>query len=117
MEKIVEQGMLYDFYGELLTEHQKQIYESFVYENLSLSEIAEEHNISRQAVHDMIKRCDKLLGDYEDKLKLVAKFHTIKERVKDMDLLISSLKNSEASQIDVIGDTLQTLTAEILQDL
>ena len=52
MEKIVQQGMLYDFYGELLTEHQKQIYESYVYENLSLSEIAEEEGVSRQAVHD-----------------------------------------------------------------
>ena len=59
MEKIVEQGLLYDFYGELLTAHQRQIYESIVYENLSLSEIAEEQGITRQGVHDIVKRCDK----------------------------------------------------------
>ena len=41
MEKIVEQGLLYDFYGELLTKHQQRIYEGVVYENLSLGEIAE----------------------------------------------------------------------------
>ena len=65
MEKIVEQGLLYDFYGELLTEHQRQIYERIVYENLSLSEIAEEQGISRQGVHDLVKRCDKTLLGYE----------------------------------------------------
>ena len=47
MEKIVEQGLLYDYYGELLTEHQKKIYEDAVYQDLSLSEIAEEAGISR----------------------------------------------------------------------
>ncbi|MDE6893741.1 MAG: DNA-binding protein, partial [Lachnospiraceae bacterium] len=48
MEKIVEQGLLYDFYGELLTEHQKKIYEDVVYHDLSLTEIAAENGISRQ---------------------------------------------------------------------
>ena len=56
MEKIVEQGLLYDFYGELLTEHQKKIYEDVVYNDLSLAEIAAEHGISRQGVHDMVRR-------------------------------------------------------------
>ena len=65
MEKIVEQGLLYDFYGELLTGHQQEIYESVVYENLSLGEIAEAKGISRQAVHDIVKRCDKILLGYE----------------------------------------------------
>ena len=50
MEKIVEQGLLYDFYGELLTEHQRRIYESAVYEDLSLKELSEEYGITRQGV-------------------------------------------------------------------
>ena len=66
MEKIVEQGLLYDFYGELLTEHQKAIYEDVVFNDLSLSEIAKEKGISRQGVHDMIKRCDRILNGYWD---------------------------------------------------
>lgn len=81
MEKIVKQGLLYDFYGALLNEHQKNIYEAFIYDNMSLSEIASDHGISRQGVHDLIKRCDKALEDYEDKLHLVEKFLSIKDDV------------------------------------
>ena len=54
MEKIVRQGLLYDFYGELLTEHQRRIYEDVVCNDLSLSEIAQEQGITRQGVHDLI---------------------------------------------------------------
>ena len=67
MEKIVEQALLYDFYGELLTEHQKKIYEDVILNDYSLSETAEEYGISRQGVHDLIKRCNKILNDYEEK--------------------------------------------------
>ena len=63
MEKIVEQGLLYDFYGELLTPHQRRIYEDAVFNDLSLSEIAQEAGISRQGVHDLIKRCDRTLEE------------------------------------------------------
>ena len=84
MEKIVERGMLYDFYGELLTEHQKAVYEEAVFNDMSLSEIAEQYEISRQGVHDLLKRCDKLLSDYENKLHLVENFLKIKENAEDM---------------------------------
>ena len=60
MEKFVEQGYLYDFYGELLTERQQQVYESVVLEDYSLSEVAEGIWASAdEGVHDMIKRCNK----------------------------------------------------------
>lgn len=78
MEKIVEQNLLYDFYGELLTEHQRQIYEDAVYGDLSLSELASEYGITRQGIHDLIKRCDKILLGYEEKLHLVEKFNETK---------------------------------------
>lgn len=84
MEKIVEQGLLYDFYGELLTEHQKQVYEAYVYEDMSLSEIAEAFSISRQGVHDLIKRCDKIMNSYEEKLQLMDKFTKIKGIVSEI---------------------------------
>lgn len=88
MEKIVEQGLLYDFYGELLTDHQKQVYEDAVYNDMSLSEIAEELGISRQGVHDLLKRCNKLLADYESKLHLVDKFQKARiniEKIKEIN--------------------------------
>ena len=54
MNKFLEQALLFDFYGELLTDHQKEIYEQFALEDLSLSEIAEMKGISRQGVHDLV---------------------------------------------------------------
>ena len=81
MDKIYEQTMLYDFYGELLTDHQRSIYEDAVYNDMSLGEIAEERGISRQGVHDLIRRCDRILQDYESKLHLVERFARAKETV------------------------------------
>ncbi len=81
MESFVKNSLLYDFYGDLLTEHQKSIYEAYVLEDLSLGEIAQANGISRQAVHDIIKRCNHILSEYEEKLGLVEKFLLIKEKV------------------------------------
>lgn len=79
MEHIVEQNLLYDFYGELLTEHQRKIYESAVFEDLSLKELSEEYGITRQGVHDLIRRCDKILSSYEEKLHMIEKYTKIKK--------------------------------------
>ena len=79
MEKIVERSLLYDFYGELLTDHQKMIYEDAVFEDMSLGEIAQEYGISRQGVHDLIRRCDNSLLEYENKLHLIQRFLTVKD--------------------------------------
>ena len=87
MEKIVEQGLLYDFYGELLTEHQRKVYEDVVFNDLSPSEIAGELGISRQGVHDLMKRCDKILEEYEAKLHLVAKFMKIRDMAREVEHL------------------------------
>ena len=57
MERIVEQNLLYDFYGELLTAHQKEIYGEHILNDMTATEIAAEFGITRQAVHDMIRRC------------------------------------------------------------
>ena len=89
MEKIVTQGLLYDFYGELLTDHQKRIYEDVVFNDMSLSEIAEEQGISRQGVHDLIRRCDKTLKGYEGRLHLLEKFGKVKETVEQIERISS----------------------------
>ncbi len=87
MEKIVEQGLLYDFYGELLTEHQRQIYEDAVFNDMSLGEIAQDAGITRQGVHDLIKRCDKALAEYESKLHLVERFGSIREKLEQIQAI------------------------------
>lgn len=96
MEKIFKQALLYDFYGELLTEHQRSIYEDAVYNDMSLGEIAQEYGISRQGVHDLIKRCDKILQDYEDKLQLVNKFSRAKEKIGRITELVEVLELEDA---------------------
>ena len=90
MEKIVEYALLYDFYGTLLTEHQQRIYEDYVYQNYSIGEIAEEAGISRQGVHDLIKRCNRILEGYEEKLQLLSKFLSTKEKVNEISRLIKA---------------------------
>jgi len=85
VDRIIERGMLYDFYGELLTDHQKEVYEGLVYNDMSLGELANEYSISRQAAHDLIKRCDKMLENYEAKLHLIAKFQSIKSKVEEIE--------------------------------
>ena len=117
LEKIVEQGLLYDFYGELLTEHQRQIYEGIVYENLSLGEIATEQGISRQGVHDIVKRCDKALIGYENKLKLIERFLKIKERIKEIDSLSELYENNEIDDKSLYCKKVRQLSAEILEEL
>ena len=92
MEKIVRQALLYDFYGELLTEHQKSVYSDIVLNDLSYSEVARAEGISRQGVYDLVKRCDKILEDYESKLLLVEKFLDTKERVSQIHELATELK-------------------------
>lgn len=87
MEKFVEQTLLYDFYGELLTEHQRAVYEDVVLNDYSYTEVADEYQISRQGVHDLIKRCNKTLEEYEGKLHLVEKFLSIKEKVERIHVL------------------------------
>ena len=84
MEKIVERGLLYDFYGELLTEHQRSIYEDAVYNDLSLAETAQKYGISRQAVHDLIQRCTKSLEEYEDKLHMIRRYTGVTKLAQEL---------------------------------
>ena len=99
MEKIVEQGLLYDFYGELLTDQQKAIYEDVVINDMSLSEIAREQGISRQGVHDMIKRCDRILNGYEEKLGLVEKFLKTKKMVEEIHRLTEEFDRTQDREL------------------
>ena len=117
MEKIVEQGLLYDFYGELLTGHQQEIYESVVYENLSLGEIAEAQGISRQAVHDIVKRCDKILLGYEEKLKLVERFTSIKDKIAQINRISEHYESGELADPASYSSRIRELSARIMQEL
>lgn len=89
MEEIVELSLLFDFYGEMLGDHKKQIFEDYVLNDLSLAEIADEEGISRQGVHDIVKRCTKQLKEYEAALHLVEKFQNLKAKLTEASELLS----------------------------
>lgn len=117
MERIVERGLLYDFYGELLTKHQRQIYENIVNDDLSLGEIAEELGVSRQAVHDIVKRCDKTLQGYEEKLRLIARFQSIKAKIEKINRLSQEYEQGGQQEKSSYSVRIKELSDEILQEL
>lgn len=76
---------LYDYYGELLTEKQRQYFEDYYFNNLSLSEISENKGVSRNAIHKVIKETENKLEYYESKLQDYEKSVKIKELIKNID--------------------------------
>lgn len=114
LDELVNLSMLYDFYGDLFTEHKKRVFEDYVLNDLSLSEIADELNISRQGVHDIVKRCTQELKDYEDRLSLVKKFSSIKHKLTIMKELCIDIE--ETRNVDKILDIV-TLADDILKEL
>ena len=114
MKEKLTQAYLFDFYGEMLNEHQRRIYEDFVFNDLSLGEIAGEEGISRQGVADMVKRCDKKLRDYENKLHLVEKFISIKSDVERIKGLASEFKKSNNI---MIMNEIELISNQIIEEL
>lgn len=114
MNDILHLTLLFDFYGELLTEKQKQVFSLHYQDDLSLSEIGEELSISRQAVRDLLKRTEKILLDYEQKLGLVARFQEQKKSVRQMlemmqDLEIDGLSEKRMRQIETMKEIAQAI--------
>ena len=97
MDKIAETSLLYDFYGQLLTEKQRQVMSLYHEENLTLSEIAAEFGISRQAVYDNIHRSEKAMESYEAKLGLVARYQKERAVLADICRSVKALRTDENS--------------------
>ena len=114
MEEKLTQAYLFDFYGEMLNEHQRRIYEDFVFNDLSLGEIAGEEGITRQGVADMVKRCDKKLRDYENKLHLLEKFISIKNDVERIKGLASEFKKS--NNVTIMNE-IELISNQIIEEL
>lgn len=113
MDKIIERGLLFDFYGELLTSHQQKIYSEAVFNDLSLQELSDEEGISRQGIHDLIKRCDKQLMQYEEKLGLVSKFQSIRKEVDGIEKIILKHSSIDDKTKDEICFKLKNIIEEL----
>lgn len=120
MDELVRMSLLYDFYGVLLKENKRRIFEDYVLNDYSLGEIAKSEDMTRQGVFDMVKRCVKELERYEERLRLIHKFDRIKEKT---DFIRSSAKSflSEhgglAESEAVILKDIEKLAGEILEEL
>lgn len=114
MDKIFEQTLLYDFYGELLTPHQRNVYEDALFQDMSLGEIAKERGISRQGVHDLVRRCDRILQEYEEKLHLVERFSRAKEKLGEIMALTGEADGlNETDRMRRIRELSMELTKEL----
>ncbi len=110
MDKILENTLLFDYYGALLTEKQYSTYEMYFSEDLTLQEIANIQDTTKQAVSDLLKRTSKNLKDIEEKLKLVEKHESIRDELNNLfEIIDNSEFKKEAvlvSKIDKIKETL-----------
>jgi len=88
----VQMGLLYDFYGGLLTQKQQKVFGLYYLENLSLAEIAEEEGTTRQAVHDLLQRTEKRLAGWESKLGLVDRYLHEFDAVQEVKRAIRALE-------------------------
>ena len=84
MEERLRQSLLYDFYGELLTDHQKSVFSAAIFDDMSYSELAEEFDCSRQAAFDLIRRINKKLEGYEERLGLLERFTVAQGKMKEL---------------------------------
>ncbi len=107
MEDFVRQTLLYDLYGDLLTPHQRAVYEAVTFEDLSLSEAAQQYGISRQGVHDLVRRVDKILGGYEDKLHLVDRLLSARECARQIRESVRKMEAAGPAQREELDRLLE----------
>jgi predicted DNA-binding protein YlxM (UPF0122 family) len=110
-------SMLYDYYGELLTDKQKELFDLYYNEDLSLAEIAEHAGISRQGVRDAIVRSETILRDTEDKLGLVKKYGSYESKLEEIRQAAAYIAQVNAKlrnfEIAKNVDTILALTGEM----
>ncbi|WP_371256505.1 putative DNA-binding protein [Psychrobacillus sp. FJAT-21963] len=102
IEKTTRMNFLFDFYQALLTDKQRSYMQLYYLDDLSLGEIAEEYDISRQAVYDNIRRTEAMLEEYEEKLNLFTKFEKRQETIEQL-LLLAKEQSSEDKLIELIN--------------
>ncbi len=105
-EKII---MLKDFYGPLLTEKQQDVLNLYYEDDWSLSEIADSLNISRQGVHDLLKRAEQSLLDYERRLGLLQRFSLTRDYLHEVFAVLNDTSPIEQAQIDRVLNLLREI--------
>ena len=112
IEERPEHSLLYDFYGALLKENQRRMFEASILDDYNLAEIAEDENITRQGVHDAIKRACKQLREYEQKLGLVEKFEKQKELVKKLHIILKGMNIGDEGELEEVYSIIDEILDE-----
>ncbi len=94
IDNMAYESLLYDFYGALLTDKQREVMELYHEENFSIVEIAKEMKVSKQAVYDNLKKSDKILRDYEEKLGLMMSLLKTREAIESAERKIDEMMAS-----------------------
>lgn len=98
MEKNVRMAILFDYYGEMLTDKQKEYFDLYYSENLSLSEIAENDGISRQGVRDVIVRAETIMEDAEAKLGMIRQHQELEANLADVEAYLTEIAQLNGSR-------------------
>ena len=106
-------AMLFDFYGDLLTDRQKEFYDLYYNDDLSLAEIAENYEITRQGVRDIIVRAERTLEDIEEKTGLIRRYHETRETTARLRSLCRELE--DLNQVKLRDETLEALCRRLDQ--
>lgn len=106
-------AMLFDFYGDMLTERQREFYDLYYNEDLSLSEIAENYGISRQGVRDVIVRAEATLTELEDKTGIIRRFHVMQDQLKNVQRAVTDIgqRNTQQCQDEEIENLVKEINA------
>ena len=115
MEKNVKLSILLQIYGKLLTENQFNILDDYYNNDLSLSEIAENNSITRQAVRDILKKGENKLFEYEEKLELMKKNESLEKSISNIILDISKINDKSTKEeitdiLQIVKNKLNSLT-------
>lgn len=114
MSKNLEMSYLLDFYGEVLTEKQRDMMQQYFNMDLSLSEIADNFNITRQGVRDAIKRGEGVLTDLEDKIGFARKYRDIVQGIEQVKMLAQNITFYNISSYSV-NDDISKAAGKIMQ--
>lgn len=116
MEDLTRLNLLYDYYGDFLTEKQREFFELYYFNDFSLGEISENYGITRQGVYDNIRRAQAILYSYEDKLGIVKKIFVLEKRIQyildNINNFRSTVPDCYKVKLDEIYENIASLLKE-----
>ena len=114
-------ALLYDFYGDMLTDRQKEFYDLYYNEDLSLAEIAENYGITRQGVREVIVRAEAVLTELEDKTGIIKRFHKMQGQFAQIQEAVDVIakrndQNWQDDEVEVQCGRIRDLLAQLKQE-